>query len=113
MEEVSKEDRRRAKEIIKKGILHRHAEWQQELRALLDKPLKEDENEYDRSLTITDTARKFYKEAMLMDEWFKNSMLIIGLANLYLGQHITDEDLEELPEETQGKVLGLCRRAGQ
>ena len=52
MREFTKAERRQMKEILKVGILRRHAEWQEELKALLDAPFAEDENEFDRSLQI-------------------------------------------------------------
>ncbi len=108
--ELSKEDKRTAKDIIRRGILHRHAQWQQELRKLLDKPFEDGSNEYDRSMMITNTARKFYKEAMTMEEYYRNTMLLAGLANLYHYNHITDEDLAQLSEEAQQAVHFLLSR---
>ncbi len=107
--ELSKDDKRLAKDIIRRGILHRHAEWQQELRKLLDKPFDDGSNEYDRSLQITNKARKFYKEAMEMEDFYRNTMLLTGLANLYYHKHITDDDLAELSEEVQQAIHLLLR----
>ncbi len=108
--ELSKEDKRLAKDIIRRGILHRHAQWQEELRKLLDKPLNEKCNEYDRSMQITDKSRKFYKEAMEMEDYYRNSMLLIGLANLYYRKHITDEDLSPLSDEVKQAIAVLLSR---
>lgn len=108
--ELSKEDKLSAKDIIRRGILHRHAQWQQELRELLDKPLDEDGTEFDRSMQITDNARKFYKEAMTMEDYFRNAMLLTGLANLYYHKHVTDDDLAELSEELQQAIHFLLSR---
>lgn len=102
--ELSKEDKRLAKEIIRRGILHRHAQWQEELRKLLDTPLNEKCNEYDRSMQITDKARKFYKEAMGMEEYHRPSMLLTGLAKLYFNKHITDEDLTDLSDQAKQAI---------
>ena len=102
--ELTKADKRLAKDIIRQGILRRHAQWQQELRELLDRPLDENKNEYDRSLQITDEARKFYKEAMEMEDYCRNSMLMIGLANLYHRHLITDDDLAKLSEEIRQSI---------
>ncbi len=99
MIELSNQDKRTAKDIIRKGILRRHAQWQQELRRLLDKPFEEGSNEFDRSMQITDKARKFYKKAMQMEEYYRNTMLLPGLANLYSHKLITEEDLTDLSEE--------------
>ncbi len=110
MVELSKEDKRLAKDIIHKGILHRHAQWQNELRKLLEKPLNEKYNEYDRSMQITDKARKFYKEAMEMEEYTRNSMLLAGLANLYYRKYVTDEDLSDLSDQVKQAIDLLLSR---
>lgn len=98
MIELSNSEKRVAKEIIRKGILHRHAQWQHELRELLNTPYGENCNEYDRSLEITDKARKFYKEAMLMEDYYSTHNLVVGLACLYRDNHISTEEMESLPE---------------
>ena len=103
--ELTKDDKRIAKDIIRRGILRRHAQWQQELRKLLDKPFAENNNEYDRSMQITAKARNFYKEAMELEEYYRNSMLLIGLANLYYRHLITDDDLAELSETVRQAIL--------
>ncbi len=108
--ELSKEDKRLAKDIIRKGILHRHAQWQEEMRKLLDKPLSEKCNEYDRSMQITDKSRKFYKEAMEMEDYYRPTMLLTGLAALYLHKHITDEDLSPLSDEVKQAIAVLLSR---
>lgn len=98
MIELTKSEKRAAKDLIRKGILHRHAQWQQELRELLNKPYGEDGNEFDRSLEITDKARKFYKEAMMMADYYSTNNLVSGLACLYRDNHISAKDLDSLPE---------------
>ena len=108
--ELSKTDKQLAKEIIRRGILHRHAQWQQELRELLDRPFDENKNEFDRSLQITNEARKFYKEAMEMEDYYRNSMLLTGLANLYYRHLITDDDLAELSEEIKQSIHMILNR---
>ena len=102
--ELTKDDKRIAKEVIRRGILRRHAQWQQELRTLLDRPFTEKNNEYDRSMQITSKARKFYKEAMEMEEYYRNSMLLMGLANLHYRHLITDDDLAELSEDVRQAI---------
>lgn len=98
MIELTKSEKRVVKDLIRKGILHRHAQWHDELRELLNKPYGEDGNEYDRSLEITDNARKFFKEAMKMEEYYRNSQLVVGLACLYQDKHISEDDMDSLPE---------------
>ncbi len=108
--EISKEDKRVAENLIRRGILHRHAQWQEELRKLLDTPLDEKCNEYDRSMQITDKACKFYKEAMEMEDYHRPSMVLTGLANLYYRKHITDEDLSGLSDEVKQAITVLLSR---
>lgn len=98
MIELTKSEKRAAKDLIRKGILHRHAQWHHELRMLLNKPYDEDGNEFDRSLEITDKARKFYKEAMMMEDYYSTNNLVSVLACLYRDNHISALDLESLPE---------------
>ncbi len=109
MIELTKSERRAVKGLIRKGILHRHAQWQNELRMLLDKPFGEDGNEFNRSMQITKEVRQFYKEAMRMEEFYRNSQLMNGLSYLYCEEHLTDEDLAFLPKNIADKVrLFLC-----
>ena len=98
MIELTKSEKRAAKDLIRKGILHRHAQWHQELRELLNKPYGEEGNEFDRSMEITDKARKFYKEAMIMEDYYRTNNLVSGLACLYRDEHLKVEDIDSLPE---------------
>lgn len=103
MREFNKTQRKLIKPIIKKGILRRHAEWQNELRELLDRPFDHISmgNEFDRSMLITDKARKFYKEAMRLEDYYRSSWLDAGVTNLLIDGYLTFEDLSELPDELQ------------
>ena len=89
MEDFSKAEKKQLKALLKKGILRCHAEWLRELRELLDQPYDEETNEFDRSMTVTDKSRKFYKEAMRMEDYYRNSMRTIGLANLLHDGYLT------------------------
>lgn len=95
--ELNKEEKRIVRETIKRGILHRHAQWLDEIRAILDKPFEGEENEYDKAMIITGKSRKFYKEAMEMEDFYRGSQREIGISRLYADGHITDEDLDKLP----------------
>lgn len=100
MRELTKSEKRQVKELLKVGILRRHAEWQNEMRQLLDKPFDSDcGNEFDRSMMITDKARKFYKEAMQMEDFYSNSKLVIGIRYLLQEGYLTIEDIAVLPDE--------------
>ncbi len=107
MTEMTKIDKQAAKDIIRKGILHRHAQWHQELKALLSRPYSGAENEYDRSMEIMDKARKFNKEAMLMEEYYNSNNLLFGLAALYRNGHISIAEIETLPDKVSTAVRPL------
>lgn len=101
MRNFTKDERVPLKNLLKVGILRRHAEWQEELKALLEAPFTEDENEFSRSVKITDMARKFYKEAMNMEDFYRSSWIEIGIISLIRGGYLSIEELSELPEELQ------------
>lgn len=105
MNDFTKSEIRAAVAVIRKGILHRHAQWQNELRALLDEPLAEDENEFDRNMKITKESKKFFKEAMRMEDFYRNTFMSTGLAHLYRDGHISSEDFASLPENVRKDVL--------
>lgn len=109
MREFTKSEKRIVKDIIRKGVLRRHAEWQRELRELLDRPFDEDCNEFDLSMEIADKARRFYKEAMQMEDFYRNSFMVSGLACLLRDGYLTDEDIDILPEEIQQTVFNMLR----
>lgn len=105
MRELTKAEKKQAKELLKKGILKRHAEWHSEMRELLDRPFDSAMgNEFDRSMMITDKASKFYKEAMQMEDYYRNSMLALGLLNLYNDGYLTAEDINPLPDELRAWI---------
>lgn len=89
------------KDILTVGILRRHAEWQQELKTLLDAPIADDENEFSRSMKITDMARKFYKEAMNMEDYYRTSWIESGIIYLLRGGYLSLIELSVLSKEVQ------------
>lgn len=101
MREFTKAERRQLKDLLKVGILRRHAEWQEELKGLIEAPLAKDENEFSRSMQITDKARKFYKEAMHMENYYRNSWIENGIVFLLKDGYLSVEELSSLPEELQ------------
>ncbi len=108
MKEFTKSEKQAAIGLIRRGILHRHAQWHKEIRELLDKPYGED-NEFDRSMEITKMARDFYKEAMDMENYYSTSNLIIGIAALFRDGHILSEDIDSLPEKVAQDVKHFLR----
>ena len=100
MAELTKSEKKQFRELLKKGILRRHAEWQNEMRELLDRQFDDEiGNEFDRTMLLTDSSRKFYKEAMQMEDYYRTSMLIIGLRNLLHDGYLKVDDIAEFSEE--------------
>ncbi len=108
MKEFTKSEKQAAIGLIRRGILHRHAQWHKEMRELLDKPYGED-NEFDRSMEITKMARDFYKEAMMMEDYYSTSNLEIGIARLFQDGHILAEDIDSLPKKVAQGVKHFLR----
>lgn len=70
------------------------------MRKLLDTPIDYNTgNELDRSMEITARSRKFYKEAMQMEEYCRTSMIPIGLIYLYSRGYLNADDIVCLPED--------------
>lgn len=105
MEKISKQDRAQLIALVKKGNLARCTEWLKEMRELVNKPLEEKkENSFDRCMEITKAARDFYKEANYNEDYYRNTLMIDGVANHLRDGYITYDDLSELSEEVKDKV---------
>lgn len=104
MREFTKSEKKIAKTILKTGILRRHAEWLHEIRQLIDQPYGDDENEFSRTMKITDKARKFYREAMAMELYYRNSRLYCGLRDLFQAGYLTTADLSQLPSDIKSSL---------
>lgn len=108
MRELTKAEKKQVKELLKIGILRRHAEWQNELRELLSRSFDNEIcNEFDRTMAITDKARKFYKEAMLMEDYYQNSKLLIGLLTLVNSGYIYNDEISVLPEDIRALLYNF------
>lgn len=105
MIELTKAEKKLAKELIKKGILKRHAEWHREIRELLDRPFDDEiRNEFGKSMILTDKARKFFKEAMWMEDFYRRQRLVFGLRELFQEGYLTAEDVAVLPDDLRERV---------
>lgn len=111
MENLTKHDKRQLTALVKKGNLARCEEWLQEMRAMLDKPYDGEENSFDRCMEITKASRNFFKETMRREDCYRNSMLTIGVANLFREGYITKEDIESLSnEELRNRLLFIAEQ---
>lgn len=101
----SKEERKIAKEILKKGILSYHQNWQNGIAALIQSPYADNENPFDRSMEITQRSKDFYKEAMRLENLYDKTMLASGIAMFLADGNLKEDDLKDLPIETQRYLL--------
>ena len=104
MLDFTKEEKKEAKELLKKGILKCHAEWLRGLKELLDSPFEEGSNEFERTMDITKRSRDFYKEAMRMEDYYNSSKIFFGILNLYNDGYLIEEEISTLPERIQQAI---------
>lgn len=111
MEELTKQDKRQLKDLVRKGNLRRYKEWLQEMSELINKPVVESEgNEFDRCMEITKASREFYKEAMAREDFYRNSMLSTGMSNLLADGYLKKEDLADLRPELKAYFQFMCAK---
>ena len=96
-------------DIIQCGILRRCDQWIQEMKDLLDSDIPESENVFDRCMEVTKRSRNFFKEAMRREDYYRNTMLLNGAAELLHSGYLTMEDLKPLPEEVQATIRFWAR----
>lgn len=108
--EFSKKERKIAKEILRKGILSYHQNWQNGIAVLIQSPYAENENSFDRSMEITRRAKNFYKEAMRLEELYDKFLLPSGIAMFLKEGNLSTEDLKDLPKETQNHLLYKAKK---
>lgn len=90
MRELSKQDYRAAKDVLRVGILRLHEQWQRRLGDLLARPYEDNDNAFDRSMEITTMARDWFKEANSMERWY-DRMFVTG----YIARFLEDGTLRE------------------
>lgn len=82
--ELSKTQYRQAKEILKKGILRRHEQWQIGLAEMLARPYDDEiGNAYDRSIMIMKAVRNWNKEADKMEHWYDKTYILFAIGWLH------------------------------
>lgn len=99
MERLTKQKRKIAKELLRTGILRRHAEWLKEIRDMIDRRLKNGDNEFSISMDVTKSSKDFFKEAIKMEDYYRTRWIEFGLRYLYYNHYLTDEEISVLPPE--------------
>ena len=102
--ELTKADKRQLKDIIRRGILRRCEEWLKETSELISKPYDDDENAFDRCMEVTKRSRDYYKEAMEREDYYRNTMIELGVYVLLREGYLTFDDLSELRPEVQSDI---------
>lgn len=102
--ELTKADRRQLKDIIRIGILRRCEEWLKEMSELINKEYADDENAFDRCMEVTKRSREYYKEAMGREDYYRNSMMEMGVEILLKEGYLTFDDFTECREEVRERI---------
>ena len=102
--ELTKSDKRQLKDIIQRGILRRCEEWLKETSELINREYDKDENAFDRCMEVTKRSHKYFKEAMELEDFYRNTMLLNGAGVLLAEGYLTLEDIEECREEVQAAI---------
>ena len=102
--ELTKADKRQLKDIIRRGILRWCEEWLKETSELISKEYGEDENAFDRCMEVTKRSRDYFKEAMGREDYYRNTMIELGVYVLLREGYLTFEDLTELRPEVQSDI---------
>lgn len=108
MADLTKEQYRIAKDILKIGILRRHERWQEELSKLLRCPYDDEiGNAYDRSMVITRMSRDWFKEADKMESWYSKQSIAWAIRWLARAGFIKLEELEPLLQSADYELRRL------
>ena len=102
--ELTKADKRQLHDLIKRGVLRRCEEWLKETAELINKEYGEDDNAFDRCMEVTKRSRYYFKEAMRREDYYRNSMLLMGVDELLTNGYLTIEDFKDCRPEIQEKV---------
>ena len=102
--ELTKADKRQLKDIIQRGILRRCEEWLKETSELINKEYGDDENAFDRCMEVTKRSRDYFKEVMLREDYYRNTIMLSGAGVLLAEGYLTLEDIKECREEVQTSI---------
>ena len=106
---LTKADKRQLHDLVKRGVLRRCEKWLKETADLINKEYGEDENAFDRCMEITKRSHDYFKEAMRREDYYRNSMLLMGVDELLTNGYLTIDDFKDCRPEIQEKVRQWAR----
>ena len=107
--ELTKADKRQLHDLIKRGVLRRCEEWLKETAELINKEYGDGENAFDRCMEVTKRSRDYFKEAMRREDYYRNSMLLMGVDELLTNGYLAIDDFRDCRLEIQEKVRQWTR----
>lgn len=108
--ELTKQQKKELKELIKIGINRGCQKWLDETVALIQKPYDGD-NPWDRSMQITKRSRDYFKETMRReDSFYRNDWLLFSVAALLNEGNLTIEDIQPFGEDITAAVQLIASR---
>ncbi|MBO4802381.1 MAG: hypothetical protein J5545_11060 [Bacteroidaceae bacterium] len=72
---------------------------------LINKEYGDDENAFDRCMEVTKRSRDYFKEAMRREDYYRNTMIEIGVESLLIEGYLTEQDFMECREELRTYIL--------
>ena len=76
---------------------------------MINKEYGDGENAFDRCMEVTKRSRDYFKEAMRREDYYRNSMLLMGVDELLTNGYLTIEDFKDCRPEIQEKVRQWLR----
>ena len=110
--ELTKNQKREIKDLIKVGINRGCQKWLDETVRIIQQPYDDEkENPWDRSLKITKRSRDYFKETMNReDSFYRNDWLLFSVATLINEGNLTYEEVEPLGEDILAAVHLIADR---
>ena len=101
--ELTKTDKKQLTDIIRQGILRRCEEWLKETADIINKDYGE-ENAFDRCMEVTKRSRDYHKEVIARENYYRNTMLLPGAAELLSSGYLTADDFKEVRPEVYDAI---------
>ena len=110
--ELTKNQKREIKDLIKVGINRGCQKWLDETVRIIQQPYDDEkENPWDRSLKITKRSRDYFKETMSREEsFYRNDWLLFSVAALVNEGNLTYEEIKPFGEDILAAVHLIADR---